>query len=74
MVHSFDNHSDKYIAEKIKVHPFFVSVYKIGYKNYSFEDCQKIISYLKECDLRSKGIKGSSDNSLKALMLNIVYH
>ena len=74
MVHSFDNHADKYIAEKIKVHPFFVSVYKIGYKNYSFEDCQKIISYLKECDLRSKGIKGSSDNSLKALMLNIVYH
>ena len=74
MIHSFDNHSDKYIAEKIKVHPFFVSTYKIGFQNYSFEDCQKIISHLKEFDLRFKGIQGSSDNSLKELMLNIIYN
>jgi len=72
MIHSFDNHSEKYIAEKIKVHPFFVSVYKKGYKNYSFEDCQKIISYIKQCDLSFKGIKGSSDRPLTSLMLSIL--
>jgi len=72
MIHSFDNHSEKYIADKIKVHPFFVSVYKKGCRNYSFEDCQKIISHIKKCDLMFKGIKGSSDNPLKSLMLGIL--
>ena len=72
MIHSFDNHSEKYIADKIKVHPFFVSVYKKGYRNYSFEDCQKIISYIKKCDLNFKGIKGSSNSPLTSLMLSIL--
>jgi len=73
MIHSFDNHSEKYIADKIKVHPFFVSVYKKGYRNYSFEDCQKIISHIKKCDLSFKGIQVSSDSPLKLLMLRILH-
>ena len=47
-LHSLDNQSEKYIAEKIKVHPFFVSVYIRACTNYSFEDCRKIISYIKK--------------------------
>ena len=74
IIHALDNHSEKYIAEKIKVHPFFVSLYIRACKNYSFEDCRRIISCIKKCDLSFKGIQGSSNNPLMSLMLNILYY
>ena len=72
LLHSFENSSQKYIAEKIKVHPFFVSSYQTACKHYSFEACVQIITYLKDCDLKFKGLKGVDKNPLKELMLKII--
>ncbi len=73
ILHSTQIHSDKELAGKIKVHPFFINVYKIGCKNYSFQDCIRIISLLHNADLKSKGIKGSFDYSfIKDLMFRIL--
>ena len=74
IIHTLDSNSEKYIAEKIKVHPFFISTYKSACLNYSFEDCIRIISLLKEYDLRCKGISGSStDHLLEGLIIDILY-
>ena len=73
-IHSLDIKSEKIIAEKIKVHPFFVKVYISAAKNYSFEDCIKVIALLKDADLKFKGIQGSANHSfLKELVLRIIY-
>ena len=72
IIHSLDNHNDKYIATKIKVHPFFVRTYTIGYKNYTFDDCVQIVSFLKDTDLKFKGIINSSAYPLQELMLKII--
>tara|TARA_B100002052_G_scaffold121466_1_gene111800 strand:+ start:407 stop:1396 length:990 start_codon:yes stop_codon:yes gene_type:complete len=74
IIHSLKVHSEKLIADKIKVHPFFVKVYISAAKNYSFEDCIQIVGLLKEADLNFKGIKGSINHTfLKELILRIIY-
>lgn len=74
IIHSVEIKSEKLIAENIKVHPFFVKVYMSAAKNYSFKDCIKVISFLKEADLKFKGIKGTANPSfLKELVLKIIY-
>ena len=56
------------------IHSFFVNVYKTGCKNYSFQDCVKIINFLKEADLKFKGIHGGFRHDfLKELVLRIIY-
>jgi DNA polymerase-3 subunit delta len=73
-IHSLDIKSEKIIADKIKVHPFFVKVYISAAKNYSFEDCIKVVTLLKDADLKFKGIQGSANHTfLKELILRIIY-
>ena len=69
------NHtSDSMIANTIKIHPFFVGIYKIGVTNYSFQDCITIISLIKDADLKFKGvIHDSNQDLLKDLVLRILY-
>ncbi len=75
IIHSLENQSKDFLAKKIQVHPFFVSSYKLGCQNYSFQECTYIISLLKEYDLKFKGINGViSDNLIKDMILKIVYH
>ena len=74
IIHSIQGQSDSMLASKIKVHPFFIKVYKIGCKSYSFKDCIRIISLLREADLKSKGVNGSFNyDFLKDLVLRIIF-
>ena len=74
IIHSTQGQSESMLASKIKVHPFFIKVYKTGCNNYSFQDCTRIISLLSEADLKSKGIHGSFHyDFLKDLVLRILF-
>ena len=74
MVHGLKSYSDKEIVAIINVHPYFLSNYKIGCSNYSFDDCLRIISILKDYDLEFKGLrKSSSDDLLKDLIFDIIF-
>ena len=73
IIHSLDDQSDSSITKSIKVHSFFLKVYKVGCQNYSFNDCVNIISLLKDADLKFKGIKNSfKKDDLKELVLRIL--
>ena len=74
IVHALSSASEKYIAETIQVHPYFISNYKKGCSNYSFEECLKIISILKVYDLKVKGYDSHrSDDFLKGLIFDIIF-
>lgn len=74
IIHSLENKTNKYVAEEIKVHPFFVKTYMLAAKHYSFSDCRDVISILKDADLKFKGISsGFNHQFLKELILRIIY-
>ena len=74
MVHGLSSKSDKYISEIIQVHPYFLSNYKKGCANYSFENCLRIISILKVYDLKFKGLNPHlSDDLLQDLIFDIIF-
>ena len=75
IIHSLDAVSDKYIAEKLKVHPYFLTNYKKGCSNYSFDNCLRIVSVLKKYDLKFKGIQSNRPNDLlQGLIFDILFY
>ena len=60
-LHSLKEKSKITASSKLKINPYFFSMYNTASTNYSFEKCIKIMSFLKEADLASKGVP-VSDN------------
>ena len=59
--HSIENKSDRMlVAQKLGVNPFFINDYVNASKNYNIDKSIKIISLMREYDLRSKGARGGT--------------
>lgn len=74
--HNLKDKSKNNAASALGVNPFFVSTYQIASKNYSMSKLFKIFTYLKEYDLKSKGINNPSTNEselLKELTFKILH-
>ena len=54
-------------SSKLKINPYFYSMYKSAHDHYTFKKCIKIISFLKNADLASKGIPVSDNLNPKYL-------
>lgn len=68
--------SNKNAASQLAVNPFFISQYQTAAKNYSMSKLFKIFTYLKENDLKSKGIGNPSTPEgelLKELTFKILH-
>ena len=68
--------SKENLAKELKVHPFFVSDYITAARNYSSGKLVKVISELRETDLRSKGVGNVSAEEgelLKELVYKILH-
>jgi DNA polymerase III subunit delta len=66
----------KAAASALGVHPFFVKDYEIAAKNYSVGKLKSIFSYLRDYDLKSKGVdNGSATESelLKEMVFKILH-
>ncbi len=64
------------IAAQLKINPFFVSEYTLTAKNYSIKKAVKVIEYLREYDLKSKGVNSSSvagGELMKELVFKIMH-
>lgn len=68
---------ERELASVIKVNPYFVKEYTIAAKNYSLGKIIDVIGYLREADLRSKGViaTNSVEDSqiLKELIFKILH-
>ena len=73
---SSNKNNDQALAKEVGVNPFFLKEYKIAMRNYSPTKLVKIIGYLREYDLKSKGVNNSSashSDLLKELMFKIMH-
>ena len=63
-------------ASALGVNPFFISAYQTAARNYSMNKLFKIFTYIKEYDLKSKGLNNPStptDELLKELTFKILH-
>jgi len=68
--------SERELAGILKVNPYFIKEYNIATKNYSLGKIIDIIGYLREADLRSKGVDNDSMEEfqiLKELIFKILH-
>lgn len=73
---SKNKQNDNVLASELKVHPFFVKEYKMAAQNYSPKKLVKIIGYLREYDLKSKGVDNNTTDEgelLKELLFKILH-
>ena len=68
--------NDGILARETGVNPYFLKDYKLATKNYSANKLVKIIGYLRETDLKSKGVNNISatqSDLLKELIFKIMH-
>ena len=74
--HFLEDKSPKSAAVTLKVNPFFVSQYQTAAQNYSKRQLFYIFEYLKDYDLKSKGVNNKStthEGLLKELIFKILH-
>lgn len=74
--HFLKDRSQATVATALKVHPFFVKEYELAARNYPAKKAVAIIRYLKDFDLRSKGVNNPSTSDgelLKELVFKILH-
>ena len=73
--HGLKDHSSNNIASALSVSPYFVDEYKIAARNYPMKKVSKIVSSLRQLDLKGKGVDAqnmSHSDLLKELLVKIV--
>jgi len=76
ILHYLKDKSDKNAAAELRVHPFFVKDYKQAARVYSAGKVARIVSDLREYDLKSKGFGNASTKDgelLKELLWKILH-
>ncbi len=73
--HSSKTLSQAELAQKLRIHPFFVKDYFKAAKNYSLTQTLQAIAFLHEADLAGKGINTLEDEALilKKMIFNILH-
>ncbi|MXV38033.1 DNA polymerase III subunit delta [Flavobacteriaceae bacterium Ap0902] len=61
------------VASKLKINPFFVQEYATAAKIYPIKKVTKIISYLRETDMKAKGVGATGNVSEEELMRELLY-
>jgi DNA polymerase-3 subunit delta len=70
--HGLEDKSKDSAARALGVHPFFVNDYIVAARNYPMQKLKAIAGYLREYDLRSKGIDNASADD-GALMKELIW-
>jgi DNA polymerase-3 subunit delta len=77
LAHFLKNIPEREMMEKLGVrHAFFLKDYKIAARNYPYEQSQKVISILKEYDLKSKGVdrvNATEGDLMKEMVFKILH-
>jgi DNA polymerase-3 subunit delta len=61
------------LARELGVAPFFVKDYEIAGRNFSKQKIFQVISYLRECDLKTKGVEASGNTEQGELMKELLF-
>ncbi len=73
--HGLEDHSQRNVASALRINPYFVSEYQTAARNYPMKKVSRIISHLRELDVKSKGVGASNVTSgdlLKELLVKVM--
>jgi DNA polymerase-3 subunit delta len=73
--HYIKDKSQQNLARELGVNPYFVKDYEQAGRSYSYQKTMQIISYLREYDLKSKGVESNAPHGelMKELMFKILH-
>ena len=74
--HSLQDKSRAAVAKALKINPFFVNDYSVAAKNYPMRKVSQVIGYLRDADVKSKGVGANavpSGELLKELLFKIIH-
>ncbi len=72
--HGMQDHSPKNVSSTLRINPYFVSEIQTAARNYPMKKVSKIVSNLREMDLKGKGVGASNlsqEDLLKELLVKI---
>ena len=72
--HGLQDHSPKHVASSLRINPYFVSEVQTAARNYPMKKVSHIVSYLREMDMKGKGVGAhnlSQEDLLKELLVKI---
>lgn len=76
MLHQAQDKSPQGLAKLLGVNPYFIRDYQSAAVKYDLKKLARIIAYLRECDVRSKGVNNATtpdSELLKELIFKIIY-
>ncbi|WP_439696378.1 DNA polymerase III subunit delta [Mucilaginibacter sp. AW1-7] len=73
--HYVKDKSPQNVAREIGVNPYFVKDYELAGRSYNYSKTMQIIGYLREYDLKSKGVESNAPHGelMKELMFKILH-
>ncbi len=73
--HYVKDKSQQNLARELGVNPYFVKDYEMAARSYNYGKTMEIIAYLREYDLKSKGVESTADDGalMKELMFKILH-
>ena len=71
--HTLTDKSKGNIASNLRLNPFFVEEYVLAAKNYPIKKVTRIISFLREADLKSKGVGASGNVTGEEILVEFLY-
>jgi len=75
LYHYSKDKSPQNLARELGVNPYFIKDYEQAARSYNYSKTMQIISYLRECDVKSKGVDSNTDHGglMKELMFKILH-
>ncbi len=71
--HYATDRSPQGLARELGVAPFFVKDYEMAGRSFSKQKTFQVISYLRECDLKTKGVDASGNTEQGELMKELLF-
>ncbi len=71
--HTLADKSKQNVAKELGIHPFFVQDLATAAQNYPLKKATRIISFIREYDVKSKGVDVSGNVSSTDLLIELIY-
>lgn len=71
--HTLPDKSQSNVAKELRIHPFFVKDMAVAAKNYPLKKATRIISLLREADVKSKGVGATGNVSDGDLLKELIF-
>src|SRR5690606_36192173 len=71
--HTLSDKSQSNVAKELRIHPFFVKDMALAARNYPLKKATRIISLLREADVKSKGVEATGNVSDADLLRELIF-